>query len=184
MILGPERELSFRREIRSPSDVKTLGEAIHKLENWPGWFFSLAQAQAIDLAGRPFSQADQTVAPGEIIQLSIDPKKGPWKKFDVWVRVQQYVPNERLTLVVQRDSKDKLVRLFSEIEWTVEIKPRPEGGAYVIGSGRAKTAHWRTRLLGALAEKIVMNQAYYPDLIALAGIRQPRAANPFLPTQQ
>ena len=164
---GPDLDLALTREVPSELDAQTLGQAIEVVRNWPKWFYSLESAQVIDIAGRPYSGADQKIQKGSVVKLSFDPQRGPWRKFEVLVNVREYVPNQKLEMQVVSDSNHKLSHLFDRLDWEVEILPSG-GHTLVRGTARAHTALWRSRLFGRLFQKILMNQVYYPDIIHLA----------------
>jgi hypothetical protein len=181
---GPDFDLSFTREVPSTLDAKTLDEALRATVNWPRWFFSLADAKIVDVTGLPFPLAAQTVSTGSIVRLSIDPKKGRWKKFVVQVRVSEYVPGKRLSLHVLSDSKNRLDKYFDRLDWTVDLLPTTEGkGTLIRGTELAHTSYWRTRLFGRIASRIMMNQVFYPDLIQLGVLTRPSPPVPPSPFQ-
>ncbi len=68
-----------------------------------------------------------------------------------------------------------LIRLFDHLEWRLDFFPSPQGkeGGVIHASAIAHTRHWRSRFFGRIAEKIVMNQIFYPDLVKLAELKQP-----------
>jgi hypothetical protein len=180
---GPDFDVHLTREVPSDLDAKTLGQAIALTRDWPKWFYSLESAQILDRSGRADPATEQKINPGSVIELTFDPQRGPWRKFNVTVQVTQYVPNQMIQMKVMKDSNHKLTRLLDDLEWKVEILPAVTGaGSLVRGTATARTAMWRSRLFGKLFEKILMNQVYYPDIIHLAGLGKVEPTNPFSET--
>src|SRR5258708_2871392 len=69
---GPDRDLTFVRDVPTELDAITLSHSIEATINWPKWFFSLDQALAINVAGVPYSAKDQVIAKGSLVKLMID----------------------------------------------------------------------------------------------------------------
>jgi hypothetical protein len=166
--LGPDRELRFLREIPSSLDPERLDRNISAVSRWPQWFFSTAEVQLLNSEGK----TDQKLQKGSIVQLKIDPRKGERKRFLLTAEVTDYIPAQRLTLKILKDSTGRLNRLFDDMHWNIELVSRKQG-SLIRGTITARTHHWRARLFGQMSEKILMNQIFYPNLIKLAELKQP-----------
>lgn len=165
---SPDQELHWSRTLPSRLSQDRLDRNLSSTTRWPEWFFSLAKVETI---GGP-TLGKSEIQNGSILNLKIDPKKGKRKQFDLSVEVANYIPGRELTLRVLKDSSGRLNKLFDLLEWKIELLPR-EGGSYVRATAKAHTCHWRSRLFGRLAEKIVMNQIFYPNLLKFVELRQP-----------
>lgn len=170
---GPDRNLTLVRDVPSRAPVGVLAERVTDLKQWPSWFHYLDEAHALPDAKAPLQA-------GTDLKLRIDSHKTPWSGFELIARVEEYVPGSRFRLRVLEDSSQKLTRLFENIEWAVEIQPAGTGSR-VLGTATARTRNWRSRIFGALVEKILMHQIFYPDLIKLAEFTQRDANSPGLP---
>lgn len=181
-----DRDLVFSRIVPTNLDPESLDRALRATINWPDWFSSTRQAEILDGLGRPYPMTDQLVQKGSQVRLTIDPRKGKWKEFELMIAVAEYQQKARLRLTLLGDSKGRLTRLFSGLTWEIAIEPRTDGkpGALLHSTTRARTQHWRSRLFGLFAERILLNQATYPDVIKLAELKQPKEPNPFFPTQR
>ncbi len=169
---GPDRDLHFSREIPSQLEPARIDRNFSAMTRWPQWFFSLSEVQVLNSENVADKTLPQVLKPGETLQLDIDPHKGKSKRFQIRAEVTKYSPGQSLSLKILQDSSHRLTRLFDQIEWTLEIKPHGHG-SLLRGTATAHTSHWRSRLLGYFAEKIIMNQIFYPDLIKLSELRQP-----------
>jgi hypothetical protein len=175
---GPDFEVKFVREVYSDVDPDTLTIAMESTANWPRWFHSLKQAQALDPAtGEPSGRG--TVAVGTPVRLFIEPAKREWKRFVVDARVTELVPQKSIQLKVLHDSTGKLDDMFEQLEWKVELDPvapqaREKNRKMIVrGICTAKTRNWRARVFGKLTPRILMYQVYYVNLIAFSKIRLP-----------
>jgi hypothetical protein len=176
---SPDRELDFVREVPSSLSPTRLDRNISTVARWPQWFFALKKVHmgqsetATTAQGNPL----QKVQKGYILTLDIDSKKGLKKKYSLTAQVTQYIPGKRLDMKILDDTSGKLTRLFDHIEWSIELKPKDKG-SLIRGEMHARTRHWRSRLFGQIAEKILMNQLFYPDLLKLAELKQPFSVEP------
>ncbi len=180
---GPDFDLVLDRRIPSKLSAEHLDRNLSSPSRWTQWFHSLSQVIG-----------PNTVEKGAQFTLKIDPKKGKRKQFDLQARVIDFIPGRLLRLEITQDSSGRLTHLFDHLEWKIEIEPvesnrplrvrsGPPPQSMIRGLGVAHTHHWRARLFGRLAEKIVMNQVFYPNLIQLADLQQPFAIDeaPHLP---
>lgn len=103
IINGPDRDLTWKRVVPSEVSIDKVDQAIAAVVNWPQWFYSTVDAKMIDLAGNPYSMKDQVLAKGGIVKLWVDPKRSPWSKFQITLRVLEYKPKEELRLALLTD---------------------------------------------------------------------------------
>ncbi len=157
----PDETLVLDRKLRSRLTPERIDRNLSSTTRWSQWFSSLAQVQG-----------PAEVKIGTVVTLKIDPKKGQRKRFELQAQVLDYVPARLLRLRITDDTSGRLTRLFDNLEWTIEIEPTAKGSS-IRGIAQAHTRHWRSRLFGRLAEKILMNQVFYPNLIQLADREQP-----------
>ncbi|MBI2711936.1 MAG: hypothetical protein HYX41_03585 [Bdellovibrio sp.] len=175
---GPDLDMKFVREIPSKLSPERLEYNISSTTRWPQWFYSVANVKVLN----PQSPSEQayTITEGSRLSFQMDPGKGLHKKFELIAKVIKYVPGKVLSLEVEGDSTHRLSSIFEKITWTIHLVPNPNGkelGTLIRGEASAKTRHWRSRLLGRIAERVVMNQIFYPNLIKLAELRQPFSAD-------
>jgi hypothetical protein len=167
-VQSPDQDLHFTREIISDLPPERLDRNLSSLSRWPQWFHSLTQANVVSSQ----SQLGSALQTGDVLKLNIDPKKGMSKAFELTARVTEYKPGQKISLAILDDSTGRLTRIFDKVIWTIELKSHPKG-TLIFGEATAHTCHWRSRLLGKMAEKILLNQIFYPNLIQLAQLRQP-----------
>lgn len=174
---GPDLDLTFSRQVPSPFEAAHLDRQISSVTRWPGWFISLARVDTEPSDSKMISQ-------GSILKLHIDPKKGQKKRFDLTFKVTEYVPTQKLHLMLLDDSSGRLVRLFDRVEWILELQPNPKTkGSLIRGTAIAHTRHWRSRFFGRVSERILMNQIFYPNLVKLAELTHPFSLDPPAPEQ-
>jgi hypothetical protein len=82
------------------------------------------------------------------------------------------VPGKRIALRITHDSKNRLTSYFDRLDWVVEVAPGSSGHALLKAEASAHTSHWRARLFGRIADQILMNQVYYPDVFKLARLNE------------
>lgn len=167
---GPDRDLTLTRIIPCDLTPSHLDRQMSSLTRWPQWFHALKEAK-LD------SPETSTTHPaplkkGDILTLAMDPKKGEWKRFALKAEITEYIPAQGLTLRILDDSTHRLTRLFDRLEWKIELQPK-SGGSFIHATVSAHTHHWRSRLFGAIAEKILMHQVFYPNILKLATLTQP-----------
>jgi hypothetical protein len=166
---GPDLQLQFVRQVPSDTSPAKLDRYVSSVTRWPQWFFSLALATIAD--HKPLEK-------GAIITFNIDPHKGAHRRFVMTAEVENYSPGHTLELKILTDSSGRLTKLFDLVNWKIDFIPKSvekpgEDGSYIRGTVTAHTHHWRARLFGRMAEKILMNQIFYPDLIKLSELTQP-----------
>lgn len=175
---GPDIPLSFRREVPSAFEPDRVDRNLSALSRWPAWFHSLKRASLLK------ESPTGGFGMGSHLLLEIDPKKAMKKGFNLEFEVSEYVPGRKLGLKLIQDSSHRLTDIFEPLEWTIEILPPPVGlkpgkrevKSVLVGSVQTQTRNWRGRLFGKLAEKILLNQTFYPDMVKLAELRQPFTA--------
>jgi hypothetical protein len=174
---GPDFDLQFTREVPSSLDPNRIDRNLSSVSRWPQWFFSTAE---VSLSQDQQASPNWLVKTGSQVQIKIDPKKGQRKKFEILGEVTEYEPSRKLQLRIKDDSSGRLNKLFDDIYWNIEIRPRPASnsgknseGSLIKATITAHTKHWRSRLFGRLAEKILLNQIFYPNVLKLAELKQP-----------
>ncbi len=180
----PDTVVSFSREVPSELPLETVSRSIDAVANWPEWFFNAGKIERIDVMGRPFPTSEQKLQKGALIRIEILPHKGEHRgSFDLLVAVAEYVPGKLLRLAVAKDQSGRIIKLLDRLEWEIELvpAPHPDGspGLVIRGTETAITRHWRSRLFAGLSPRILMNQVFYPDVMALAQFTQPKSPNPY-----
>jgi hypothetical protein len=149
---GPDFELTFIRQVRSPLSIDVLQQDLANTPTWPEWHFNVQRVESTP----------------STLRLYLEPPKKEWKRFELDLQVDQKSPN-RIEAQVLRESKGRLEKLLSDVHWSIELLPAPEGqGTLIRGEARARTLGPKARMIGRVVPRIVMNQVFYPDLEALA----------------
>lgn len=164
---GPAFDLLLTREVPSTLDLKTLSHALHDLAKWPSWFFSLKEAKIVDPQGLDLAADQQFPWVGALIRFKIEPPKKQWKRFEIFLEVTDYVPGKLLVLKLHSDSTNQLTQLFDNFTWKIEFI-QEQHSLLIRGSVSATAKHWRSKLFGAIASRILLNQVFYPNLTRLA----------------
>jgi hypothetical protein len=159
---GPDTLLTFERVAHSEQAPEELSYRLENFQEWPKWFHSLSVAQALDGSSK--------AKPGQAVKLVIDPHKGPSRKFEILGQITECVPGRKLSIHLLSESSGKISRMFSSVDWDVELTPSND----VVGRERVRTQSGRARFFGRVAPKILLNQIFYPDIIALAAIAMPQ----------
>jgi hypothetical protein len=180
---GPDLDLVMVREFPSEIDIEQIHHAVSDISAWPQWFYSLKEAKMLDGALQPLSIRDWILKPGAVVELSMDPKKGPWKQFILLTVITQYMPKKELSINVLKDSSGKLNTVFSKLDWKIEFEPQSKG-TLIRATVSARATHWRSKLFGTIAKKILLTQVFYPDLLKLAGLKNVKSGIPLSPTEQ
>lgn len=171
---GPDRELHFYRETTSSSSLPILSGALQNSALWPKWFYSLEKVTALAPNGEILPSPSPVIT-GSTLRLWLNDHKSPWSAMQITVQVLESHP-QHIKLRVIEDSKGKLTRLFDHLEWEVQFKPSnlitaEPRTTQITARAVAHTRHWRSRLFGALTEKILMNQVFHPNILQLAQLR-------------
>jgi len=171
----PNQELHFTREVVSELSPERLDRNIASVTRWPQWFHSLSEVTVLPsgtLPSQPIPNSIQrSIQVGDLLKLKMT------KPFELTARVLEYIPNQKMKLAILADSSGKMTRIFDQLTWSIELMPHPKGSV-IRGEATAHTCHWRSRMLGDVAEKILMNQVFYPNLIKLSLLRQPFSVEP------
>lgn len=174
---GPDTPVSFTREVPTLLPLETLSRSIEAITNWPEWFFNAGKIERVDASGRSFPTSEQKVQKGALVRIEILPHRGEHRGgFDILVTVREYVPGKLLDLEVLSDQSGRIIKLFDHLEWKIELA-RESSGIVIRGTELARTRHWRSRLFAALSPRILLNQVFYPDLMALGQFTQPKTPN-------
>ncbi len=163
-----DREIQWAREVPSKCKAEDLRAGLDDLKRWPEWFKALDRVESPE--GIVLSGAPQV---GSRLVLQINPKRSPWSRFNLTVKVLEFEPGKAIRLELLDDSTGRLPQLFSRLEWKVELAEGSRGPV-IRGSEVAQTRHWRSRVFGRLAERTLMNQVYYPDLIKFSELTLPK----------
>jgi hypothetical protein len=166
----PDLSLDFSREAHSKLDPSLLARKMENVSEWKTWFHSTRSVQVVDSQNHPLAPTEQVAREGALLEIQIDPGKGARKRFQLAARINRYIPGQLLEIQVLDDSKGKLPRLFKNVTWRIELLPQAEQekGVLIRGTEEAHTTHWRSRLFGRIAPKILLNQIFYPNLLILA----------------
>lgn len=159
----PNFSLEMIREVNSVLSPERLENHIIALNRWPQWFHSLNDA---------FFVQGSVLQKGSVIQLNIDPHKGPSKKFYLLAEVIDYIPFSVLSLRITYDSSHRLTQLFQNLEWHL-FSEKNSRGSILKGKVHAVTNNWRARLFGRMANHILLNQVFYFDVLSLSELNQP-----------
>jgi hypothetical protein len=182
---GPDFDIQMVRRIPSKLSPTFLDQALNFYPHWPAWFHSGASLTQVDAQGNPIPKAQQKLQTGDYLRLGIDTKR-LHGQYNVTLLVQDYKPRERLLLHVVGDSKNSLTRIFDRLDWQIDFAQGtgtdPKTGQKIetmlVGTASAHTHHWRARVFGKFAPKIILNQVFYPDLMILAEINDPDVVFP------
>lgn len=173
----PDAELTFTREASSHLELAQLSEKLEHVSEWKNWFHSAKEIQLMDSQNHPLPQAEQRPREGALLEIVIDPGRGAYRRFQISAKITRYEPGKCLELEVLDDSTGKIVRLMDHLLWKIELLPDPENKQILIrGTETAHTSHWRSRLFGRLAPRVLLNQLFYPNLMVLANpVTPPKA---------
>jgi hypothetical protein len=183
---GENFEVRFSREVPSSLPPTQIQDAVESVLSWHQWHYITVEARMIDIRDAVYADADQGLMEGARIRFIVEPKQMKHRRFQLIAAVERYVPGKELSLRLVKDSTGRITELFSELRWTLRFEPgTPQGapglkpaekasGTLIIGELSGTTAHWRSRLFGRLSPRILMHQLFYPNLVALAELKQPK----------
>jgi hypothetical protein len=190
---GPDHEVLFVREVPSKLDAGYLDQVFQQIPTWSQWFFAATSSNEINGMGNPYPIGDQKLVPHAIVQMNFNPHRGENSKFQLTYEVLDYVPKKMLKLRVTRDSKNHLLKLFSDLEWTIELLPMsPESktnpkmaqfNTMIRGTLTGHTATSKARIYSQLIPSVFLNQVFYPNLLVLTEINNPLAVVPYPESQ-
>lgn len=205
--LGPDRDTRFERSVPSSLSPQELDANLRSFSRWPLWHYDVIEVRAVeslddvsapvvlpepapDASGalplpRVADPADLPLGSGRWIRFTVEPKGHSWKRFFLYAEVLRYTPARELRLRLVRDSKGRIPKMLSDLEWGVSVRTPEEAGmettserrSVLHGELRARTASWKARLFVAFAERILMHQVFYANLQELSymkeGIQRP-----------
>lgn len=182
---GPDKDLTFTREVYSNDDIETLDRKIYNILSWPEWHHMTIDAKMIDFRGNEYSPKNQTALTGGVVKFVVEPKANKWRRFELLTRITEYEPKKVLHMMLLQDSNGKISRLFDRMEWRIELLPsdKPRHKALIRGTLYAHTNNWRSRLVGSIAHRALMNQIFYPDLPVLAGLQTKQTSDMLGPSR-
>jgi hypothetical protein len=169
---GPDQEVRFDRKVPTELPQATLEDGMHYLANWPMWFHMVAGVQRLGPDGQPLPPSGQVAEQGASIRLIVEPRSQSWRRFVLDFDLTEYVRGRKLVLKLRSDPGRKITHLLDGLEWSVELT-RESGQLLLEGHASARTRSMRGRFFARAAPRILMNQVYYPDLIALSGLSSP-----------
>lgn len=150
----PDRTLEMERTVYSKDLPEVIAAAIDHVEDWPSWHFQLEKSRLLSKG---------PLATGSRIEWTIKPRE--WK-LSIWqIEVKEYIPGRKIRLAFMSDEPRKLDRTLQNLEWSVERLPETADHEVPIrGHVTVRTRNARSRILALIAEKIILNQVFYPDL--------------------
>lgn len=177
----PNESLSFSRDVTSKLSPSEISQKIENVSEWKSWFHDVKEVQVMDAQNHPLPKAEQKAHAGALLEIQVDPGKGAHRKFQIAARITRYEPGKALELEVLDDSSGKILKLFDHLSWKIELSEDTQNKLVVIhGTETAHTTHWRSRLFGRLAPRVLLNQLFYPNLLVLANpVTPPKAEGMF-----
>jgi len=154
--------LTFHRDVHTPIGIEILGQALDHPSNWVFWHHFAKEVIV----------SDPSLKAGTEIEFKIENPEKQWKRFQLWASVIDYQPGKLIHLRFLRDSTGRISKLFFPLEWQVELKPEGSG-TLILGTLVARTANARARFFSGIAERVLLNQVFYPDLLKLAEFKPP-----------
>lgn len=191
---GPDRDVTFVREVPSKLSIDYLDQVLQQIPKWNEWFFAATDSNEISMLGDAYPIGHQKLEPRALVRMSFNPHRGESSKFQLTYEVLEYVPKKLLRIRVIRDTNNHLLKLFSNLEWTIELLPMtPEMKAtsakmaqfntMIRGTLHAYTASSRARVYSQLIPSVFLNQVFYPNLLVLTEINNPLAVVPYPESQ-
>jgi hypothetical protein len=186
----PNRPVKFVREVPTSLSPEKVGLALHWILSWPQWHHMTTEARRLDGSMRPYPLATQSAQTGALVEFVVEPREQKQRRFIIQAEIEDYVPNQKLSLRLLSESSGKLQAQFQNLRWTIEIvsgtphgapglgKQPTENGTLIRGTLTAETRSWRSRLFSRVAERILLNQIFYPNLTALAELKEPQRFDP------
>jgi hypothetical protein len=165
----PNETLTFSRETISKLELARLAPRLEDVSQWKTWFHSVKDVRVVDSQNHPLAKDQQKAHDGALLEIEIDPGKQGRRHFQLAARIRHFEPGKLLEIEILDDSSGRLTRVFDQLNWKIELTRNSETQQWqIIGTETAHTAHWRSRLFGRLAPRILLNQVFYPDLLVLA----------------
>jgi hypothetical protein len=190
---GPDRDVTFVREVPSKLDIDYLDQVLRQIPKWSQWFYAATESNEMNGLGNPYPLGGQKLEPRALVQMEFNPHRGENAKFQLTYEVLDYIPKKLLKIRVIKDSKNHLLKLFSTLEWTIELLPMsPEAktnpkmaqfNTMIRGTLTGHTATSRARIYSQLIPSVFLNQVFYPNLLVLTEINNPLAVVPYPESQ-
>ncbi|MFL5814022.1 MAG: hypothetical protein ACJ763_10635 [Bdellovibrionia bacterium] len=177
----PDESLSFVREASSQLPIKELSSKLETVTKWKDWFHNVREAQVVDSQNHPLPRVEQMAHTGALLEIQIDPGKGSHRVFRLAGKITRFEPGKVLEIQILDDSSGKITKLFDQLSWKIELIPSADGkSVQIVGTETAHTSHWRSRLFGRLAPRVLLNQLFYPNLLVLSNpVTPPKADGMF-----
>jgi hypothetical protein len=177
----PDESLTFVRESTSQLSMKELSSKLEILPKWKDWFHNVREAQIVDSQNHPLPRSEQMAHTGALLEIQIDPGKGSHRVFTLAGKITRFEPGKVLEIQILDDSSGKITKLFDQLSWKIELTPSADGKTIqIVGTEIAHTSHWRSRLFGRLAPRVLLNQLFYPNILILSNpVTPPKAEGMF-----
>jgi len=177
----PNQTLTFTREASTALSLSQLAPKFEDVSQWKTWFYTVKDVQVVDSQNHPLPKEQQKAHDGALLEIQIDPGKGSRHRFQLAARIRHFEPGRLLEIEVLDDSAGKITRLFDQLSWRIElVQDSSSPKLQILGTETAHTAHWRSRLFGRVAPRVIMNQLFYPNLLILANpVTPPKAEGIF-----
>lgn len=180
---GPDYTIEWKRDVPSKLKLSELDPALRDLRTWPVYFHDLRQATILAADGStPKQPLFEIPALGTQIRFEIEPRGKEWKRYTLLAKVIAYEPGKKIRFLLLEESTGKTTRLLRNIEWEVSVhgsdgKWEKKGYPSVVHGeiqGETRTSH--ARFLGRIADRSLMNQVYWIDLVRLANFVENQAS--------
>jgi hypothetical protein len=159
---GPDFEFTSTKRVIAFHEKETLAAKWMYYSRWVSWFHKLEKVEV--LADDPVPHVEL----GQQIKLTMASKRFFHPFVDVQFRVASFDSDRKLGLTFISDSTGRLEKLFSKLEWELELQPESNRRTWVEAKIKAKTNSWKARIYARLVPRILLNQVFYPNLIAFA----------------
>jgi hypothetical protein len=184
---GEDFPIEWTREVPSRLSLQELEPALRDMRAWPVYMRELKEAYLVKGASteqyqRFMKERFEVPGVGSEVILQVEPKGKEWKRYQVRAEVIALEPGKRIRFRLIEESTGKTARLLDGLEWEVSIHPSEgrwkERGypSYVRGQAVARTRSRRSRFLGRVFKRSMMNQIYWIDLVRLASFVENQAA--------
>lgn len=177
----PDETLTFDRQVTSKLTYSDVSQKLENVTEWKNWFHDAREVQILDSQNHPLPKEEQKAHTGAHLEIQINPGKGTHRHFQIAARITRFEPGKLLELEILDDSSGKIIKLFDHLTWRIELAQGAENQQVLIsGTEIAHTSHWRSRLFGRIAPRVLLNQVFYPDLMVLADpVTPPKAEGLF-----